>query len=214
MLRTITTSLITATVIFCGLLPNTSNAQGPHIGIKAGLNLSNLYSTKVDDNNMRVGFNGGLVARTMTDSPIGLQVELLYSTKGNRTTYQGFFGLVDQEVQFNLNYLELPVLVAFRFADNAVELQAGGYAAYLLSSDVTTDGDLGSGNNTIDSDKLNAMDFGVAAGLAFNAGPIQAGARYHYGLAKIADSNEADFLLGDAKNSCIQVFVAVGIAKN
>ena len=200
---------------FCfGLLalsPLASHAQGPHFGIKGGLNMSNLYSTEVDDRNSRIGFNGGVFGRTTLDKSFGLQAELLYSTKGNKTHYEGFFGLVDQDVKFNLNYLELPVMAAFRFADNAVELQIGGYAAYLLSSDVITDGDLGSGSDEIDSDKLKKADVGLVGGVAFNAGPAQLGARYEYGLSSISDSDEAEFLLGDAKNSCFQVYIALGM---
>lgn len=193
------------------LLPFGAAAQGPHVGVKAGVNLSNLYSTEANDDHMLIGFNAGLMGRTMLDQPFGLQAELLYTTKGNKTHYQGFFGLVDQDVTFKLNYLELPVLACFRLADNAVELQVGGYAGYLLSSQVTSEGDLGNGSDTIDTDKLNQMDAGLVGGVAFNAGPAQIGVRYEYGLARIANSDEADLLLGDAKNSCAQVYVAFGI---
>lgn len=181
------------------------------MGAKAGLNISDLYSTEANDDNTLLGFNAGLVGRSLLDAPIGLQVELLYSTKGNKTHYQGFFGLVDQDVTFKLAYVEVPVMACFRFADNALELQAGGYAGYLLSADVSTDGDLGSGNDAIDTDKLNKFDAGLVGGVAFNAGPAQLGVRYEYGLTRIADSDEADFLLGDAKNSCAQVYVAFGV---
>lgn len=192
-------------------VPARSLAQGPHIGVKAGVNLSNLYSTEVDDKNGRLGLNAGLIGRTMLEDPIGLQVELLYSTKGNETRYEGFFGLVDQDVKFDLNYLELPVLACFRFADNTMEVQVGGYGAYLLSSNVSTEGDLGSSSDEVDVDKLNRVDAGLAGGLAFNAGPAQIGARYSLGLIELQDSDEAEFLLGDAKNSCLQVYVAFGI---
>lgn len=189
----------------------TALAQGPHIGLKAGLNVSNLYADEVDDNNARLGFNAGVMGRTNLNAPIGLQVELLYSTKGNNTQYDAIFGLIDQEVQFDLNYLELPVLACFRFAGNALELQVGGYGAYLLSSDVSTSGDLGSSGGSVDLDNLARIDAGLAGGLAFNAGPAQVGARYTLGLMPIADSDGADLLLGDAKNSCVQVYVAFGM---
>ncbi|MCB9165509.1 MAG: PorT family protein [Flavobacteriales bacterium] len=189
----------------------TAQAQGPHVGVKAGLNVSNLYAGEVNDYNARLGFNAGVMGRTSTDAPFGLQVELLYSTKGNNTRYTGVFGLVDQEVQFDLNYLELPVLACFRFAENALELQVGAYGAYLLSSNVSTSGDLGNGSEPVDLDNLASIDAGLAGGLAFNAGPAQLGARYSLGLVQVADSDGAELLLGDAKNSCLQVFVAFGI---
>lgn len=182
------------------------------MGVKGGLNISNLYSGEVSDNNARLGFNAGFIGRALADQPIGLQAELLYSTKGNKTHYSGLFGLVDQDVDFTLNYLELPVMAAFRFADNAFELQAGGYAAYLLSASVTTSGDLGDGSDELDRDNFNSIDAGLVGGIAFNAGPIQVGARYLYGLSTLANSDGAELLLGDAKNSCAQVYIAFGQA--
>ncbi len=194
-----------------GIGPLAANAQGPHIGLKGGLNLSNLYSSEVNDDKLRTGFNVGLMGRTNLDQPIGLQVELLYSTKGNESTYVGFFGLVDQTVHFNLNYLELPVLASFRFADQMLELQVGGYAGYLLSADATTSGDLGTDSEDLDIDNFNTMDAGLAVGFAVNAGPAQFGARYEYGLVELAKSDAAYLLLGSAKNSCFQVYIAVGM---
>lgn len=182
------------------------------MGVKGGLNISNLYSGAVPDNNARLGFNAGFIGRAMADQPIGLQVELLYSSKGNKTHYTGLFGLVDQDIEFMLNYLELPVMAAFRFANNAVEVHAGGYAAYLLNASVSTSGDLGNGSDDLGRDNFNAMDAGLLGGIAFNAGPIQVGARYLYGLTTLANSDGANALLGDAKNSCAQVYIAFGQA--
>lgn len=187
------------------------SAQGPHLGLKVGANLSNFHDNEVTDDNARFGFNVGVMGRTSADQAIGLQAELLYTTLGNRTDYSGFFGLVDQSVDFNLNYLQLPVMVSFRFAEGAFEVQAGGYAAFLLNAKVSTDGDLGDGEDDVETDNFNNMDLGLVGGLAFNAGPVQVGIRYNYGLTKISDSDAADVLLGDAKNSCAQLYLAVGM---
>ena len=43
------------------------------------------------------------------------------------------------------------------------------------------------------------------------AGVIQIGARYEHGLMTIADSDGAKLLLGDAKNACAQLYIAVGM---
>ncbi len=186
-------------------------AQGPTIGVKAGVNLSTLYSVEVNDDKGRFGFNGGVFARAMPNQSIGAQFELLYSTKGNHSTYQGFFGLIDQTVDFNLNYLEVPALVAFRFADQLVEFQVGGYVGYLVNANVTTDGDLGNGTNELDKDNFNSVDAGLAFGVAVNTGPAQIGVRYEHGLTEVASSDNAKLLLGDAKNACVQFYIAFGI---
>ena len=188
-----------------------SHAQGPAAGLKAGLNFSTLAVDDADDENSRVGFNAGVFGRTDPANPIGLQVELLYSTKGTHASYSGLFGLVDQDVDFELAYLELPVLAAFRLGE-AFELQAGGYGAMLLSAHASTSGDLGDGEDELDKDHFTDMDFGLVGGAAFNAGMFQIGVRYLHGFTEVADSDASDLVLGDATNRCLQAFVGLGLA--
>lgn len=191
----------------------TVSAQGPLFGVKGGLNYSTLAVEEADDETSRIGYNFGLFARTAPEQAIGLQVELLYSTKGSTTNYSTLFGLIEQEVDFNLNYLELPVLASFRIG-GIVDLQVGGYAAYLMSAKVKSSGDLGSGSDELDRDNFNSMDFGVAGGVGFNLGPnAQLGVRYLHGLSTIADSDVADLVLGDSKNRCVQAYIAFGIGE-
>ncbi len=206
-----TTFLTLPCALALTLLSASSTAQGPVIGLKGGLNMSTLYSDAVSDDKARFGLNGGGFIRVAPEEAIGLQVEVLYSSKGNHSTYSGFAGLIDQTVDFNLNYLEVPLLVAFRLGDGAAELHAGLYGAYLVGANVSTDGDLGDGSEELDKDNFSSMDFGLAGGIAFNAGPAQIGARVLYGLTEIASSDEAELLLEDAKNVCGQVYIALGI---
>jgi opacity protein-like surface antigen len=145
---------------------------------------------------------------------VGVQAELLYSTKGSTTNYSALFDLVDQEVDFNLNYIELPILASVRLAE-IVDLQLGGYAAYLLSANVSSSGDLGSGSEELDRDNFKSMDFGIAGGVAFNVGSnLQVGVRYLHGLNDIADSDASDLVLGDAKNRVAQLYLGVGLGGN
>jgi opacity protein-like surface antigen len=168
---------------------------------------------EADDETSRVGYNVGLFARSSPEQPIGLQVELLYSTKGSTTNYTALFGLIEQEVDFNLNYLELPVLASFRIG-GIVDIHAGAYAAYLMGAKATSSGDLGNGSEELDRDDFTSVDFGLAGGVGFNLGPnAQVGVRYLHGLTNVADSDVSDFVLGDAKNRCLQAYVAFGIGE-
>lgn len=208
-MRTIYTTALALFAIFAA--PTFSAAQGPAFGVKGGLNLTTLAVNEADDENARLGFNAGIFARTMPSSPFGVQVELLYSTRGSKSSYSGFFDLVDQEVDFNLNYLELPVLASFRIGE-IVDLQLGAYAAYLLSANISTSGDLGSGREDLDRDNFRSVDYGIAGGVGFNLGPTaQVGVRYLHGLNNVADGDAAEFLLDDAKNRCAQIYLAFGI---
>src|SRR5687768_6079357 len=71
-----------------------SNDQGltPKIGVKGGLNLTNLYVDDVEDENMKVGFNLGLFAKLPVTSGFSIQPEVLYSVKGSKLTYMGILG--------------------------------------------------------------------------------------------------------------------------
>lgn len=201
--------ILTVSLLITGM--GAVSAQGPAFGVKGGINVASLAVNEANDESARLGVNAGLFARTAPEEPFGLQVELLYSGKGSNTTYSAFFGLIDQEVDFNLNYLELPVLASFRLG-GVVDLHAGAYAGYLFNAKVSTSGDFGSGSEELDKADLNAMDFGVAGGVGFNLGPAQLGVRYLHGLSKVADSDAADLVLGDAKNRCFQAYVALGIS--
>lgn len=186
-------------------------SQGPVFGVKGGLNYTNLAGLDADDNNARVGFNAGVFGRTDPSSVFGVQAELLYSTKGNHTTYHAFFGLVDQDVDFNLNYLELPVMASLRLAE-IVDIQLGGYAAYLTSAKVKTSGDLGSDSDVLDKDNFKSIDAGIAGGVAFNLGKnAQLGIRYLHGLTDVVDNEDLHDLIGDAQNRCVQVYVGIGV---
>ena len=189
-------------------------AQGPVFGVKGGLNYAMIAVDEADENKARIGFHGGLFGRTDPESAFGLQVEVLYSAKGAHATYNALGGLIDQEVDFNVNYLEVPVLASLRVAD-VLDIQLGPYAAFLLSAKTSTSGDLGNGSDDLDKDNFQSTDFGLAVGAALNAGTnLQVGARYTHGFAKLADSDAADMVLGDATNRCIQIYLGIGVGGN
>lgn len=205
---TLKLALLGATFLATAL---TASAQGPTVALKVGANLSNFHKSEVNDNNARFGFDAGIMGRTSPDNAIGLQAELLYTTRGTKTDYSAFGNLVNQTVDFRLGYIQLPLMVSFRFGKSAFEIQAGAYAAYLVSADVKSTGDLGNGSESLDKDNFNTIDAGLVGGIAFNPGPLQVGLRYDYGMTKVANSDTAKLLLGNAENSCVQLYVAIGI---
>jgi hypothetical protein len=196
----------------CAMLSSEATAQ-IRAGIKGGLNVSNLYVDDVSDENARFGFNLGFYGQVFSSETFALQPELLFSTKGAKDEYGG--ALVDRTIKFNLSYLDLPVLAVFKLGESA-EIHVGPYVSYLLGANISHEGDLGSGTNEIDKDHLKSFDYGLSGGFGLNFGSVQVGARYNYGLAKLADSDEAELVLGDAKNSVGQVYVALSLnsAKN
>jgi len=189
------------------LIVPAAQAQKAKMGIKGGLNVTNLYVDDVNDENARFGFNAGLYGQIFSNDAFAIQPELLFSTKGAKWEYTGAF---DQNVTFNMNYLDLPVLAVIKLGETA-EIHVGPYAGYLLSANIKYDGDIANGIDNIDRDDLNTGDFGLAGGFGLNFGGMQVGARYNYGLAKIAKSDGAKSILGDAKNSNAQLYVAFNL---
>jgi len=196
------------TVIVAVSLSSTDLLAQMRAGIKGGLNVSNLYVDDVENENTRFGFNLGFYGQVLSSDVFAIQPELLFSTKGAKVEYGG--NLFDQTVKYNLNYLDLPVLAVFKLGESA-EIHVGPYLSYLLAANISTDGDFGSGVDEVDRDNLKPFDYGLSGGFGLNFGPFQVGARYNYGLAKIADSDAAEVLIGDSKNSVAQIYLSFNL---
>ncbi len=211
-MKTLKTSAVILFLFSSILIAQSAQAQdGRRMGIKGGLNATNIYQNDINDENARFGFNLGLYGQILSSEVFAIQPELLYSTKGAKWDYAGA-GL-NQSIDLNINYLDLPVLAVFKLGETA-EIHAGPYVGYLLSAKVKYDGDLANGTDDINRDDLNTIDYGLAGGLGLNFGAMQVGARYNYGLAKIASSNAAKDVLGDSKNSNAQLYVAFNLGGN
>ena len=108
-------------------------------GFKGGLNFSNLYSDNVDDNNVLTGFNAGLYAKFPITNNIAIQPEISYTTKGAELVYNNAFA--KGTAKFNVNYIEVPVLLVMNITDN-FNVQVGPYAAYMVSGKTTNNSNI------------------------------------------------------------------------
>ena len=180
----------------------------PRVGIKGGLNASNLITDDVTDKHGRFGFHAGIYGQLFSTEAFAIQPEVNFSTKGNEV--KNNFGIIDQETKFNLSYIDVPVLAVFKLGQ-AAEIHAGAYWAYLVGANIDTDGDLGDGFVSLDRDNFDNWDYGLVGGIGFNLGQVQIGARYNYGLNEIAESAGAKRMLGSAKNSVGQIYLALNM---
>ena len=200
------------TTFILSILAVSVNAQ--YLGIKGGLNLSNLHLDNVDSENMRVGYHFGAYFNLPISDAFAFQPEVLYSTKGSKAEYDydfGIFGNIKGNTQIKLDYIDIPLLGVFRVGDN-FELHVGPYVGFLANSSYKFEGTVDSGGDKdLDSDSFKNLDYGLVGGFAINIQALQIGARYNYGLQKVQDSDMAKALIGDAKNSYIQVFAAIRI---
>lgn len=187
------------------------NGLRPKFGIKGGLNLTNLYVDNVSDEHMKVGFNAGIFAKLPVTRGFSIQPELLYSLKGAKDTYNNIVQ-GSGEYQFNLGYIELPVLAVINLARN-FNLQAGGYAAYLIAANVKNVDNQGNINGATDlnADNFQRFDYGLAGGLAFDIENVTIGARYNYGLGNIGKSGSlSGDLTKNSKNAGLSIYLGFG----
>lgn len=204
-------SLLVGAVAISMMTFSTAQAQYAKAGIKGGLNLSNLYVDEADDDQARVGWHAGFYAQLFASEAFAIQPEVNFSTKGTGVTR------VDNnsaryESNFNLNYIDIPILAVFKLG-RAAEIHLGAYWAYLLGAEIrNNDRNPDNEFDTIDRDNFDDWDYGLVGGIGFNLGEAaQLGVRYNYGLNEIADSRGARRLFGNSKNQVAQLYLAFNL---
>lgn len=185
------------------------NSLNTKFGLKAGLNLANLYVDDVQDENFKAGFSAGMFAKLPIVRGLSLQPELLYSNKGAKLTYD-LPNIVggDGEYRFNLHYVELPVMAVINVVKN-FNIHAGPYVSYLASANVTRlndDNEL-SDIADLEADNFNRIDYGLAGGLGLDFQNLTIGARYNYGLREIGESGFSGEVTRNSKNSVINFYL-------
>lgn len=184
---------------------------GFKVGLKGGVQLSNLYVDNVDDENAKFGFQAGLYFRNQITENFALQPELIYSLKGSEIAYSSFSipGLIEGgsgSYRFNLGYVELPVLAVVTVG--AFSIHAGPYIALLTNANIKNvddDGDIEE-ITSLDRDDFNTFDYGIAGGIGFNLPMGILGLRYTYGLNEIGKSDIAGRVTEDSKNAALSLY--------
>lgn len=112
--------------------PQADNREMLQFGLKAGVNLSNVYNTESEnfETDPKLGFVGGAFLVIPIGRYLGVQPEILYSQKGFRATGESL-GIVDYEVTRTTSFIDVPLLVAFKPTRN-VTLLAGPQFSFLL----------------------------------------------------------------------------------
>lgn len=195
--RTLYAAVVTGLLAFTGMQAQEKTAA---FGFKGGLNFSNLYTDTVDDNNILTGFNAGLYAKLPVTNSIAIQPEINYTTKGAELVTN------NSTSKFNVNYIEVPVLLVANLTEN-FNVHVGPYAAYMVSGKRSFESGLISGESELDTNDFNKFDAGVAAGIGIDLDAVNFGVRYNYGLTKIG--KEGDFLSSDAKNSVLSAYIGL-----
>lgn len=205
--------IILLSSLICLFISPAVMAQESVTGLKGGINLSSLTIDDNNDKNMKIGFHAGVYNKIPISESFAIQPELLYSVKGLKLNYDDS-SIADGDTKFNLNYIDVPVKLVFNLAED-FEFQVGPYISYLVSANIDTDAEVLSffdvdSEDDIDRDNFHSLDYGISAGLGFDLDAIVVGFNYNLGLNQVAKDDEPSYdMLGDAKNSVIQVYAGL-----
>jgi len=103
------------------------------LGIKAGLNLANVYNSKAEsfDADPKLGFAAGGFLNIPLSAALAIQPEVMYSQKGYSAT-----GLIigsTYKLSYTFNYLDVPLLLVLRLSPT-LNVVVGPQINFLLSS--------------------------------------------------------------------------------
>ena len=160
-------------------------------GLKAGANASNFTNANFPTDPL-IGFHGGATVAFKITNNFLIQEEFLFSTQGAKIK-GGTLG--DQDLK--LYYVSVPFLLKYR-TNSGFYLEAGAQTGINAKEDF-------SGINT--SNFAKKIDLGAAGGLGYQSKMgLGIGARYIYGLSKVADFNASN-INNDFKNNSIQASI-------
>ncbi len=209
--------LAASLMLFAGQVQAQDN-PGPKFGVKGGVNFAQLFvdQPNAEDENMKIGYHAGLFGKIPVTSFLAIQPELLYTNTGSKVTYGGSdlansLGIQQGEVRFNLNYIQLPVLLTGNIG--AFNIHAGPYASYLVGANVKDLKPADLNSNVVadlNTSDFNRVDYGLAGGIGVDLKGFTIGARYNYGLREIGNSGLAGRLTSNSRNSVAQLYIGFG----
>ena len=171
------------TTIFAGLLLIlfTATAQQAHFGLKGGVNISQLHFDNNTSSDSKVGVNLGILAHIHASKTWAVQPELLYSLEGAQK-------VGNSGINYNLNYLNVPVLLQYMF-DNGFRLEGGPQIGFLLKAKRKA------GDVTVDDDGFKTTAFSIPLGVGYlTSSGVGLDARYVFGLSNINDSENGPII--------------------
>ncbi|MEQ8474443.1 MAG: porin family protein [Marinoscillum sp.] len=179
------------------------------LGLKGGLNLTNINTEEPGANfENATGYHGGLYLLVKAAS-FGVQPEILYSTRGAKgdVTIAG----VKEDFQQDFVYLDIPIMAKL-YLPLGLNLQVGPQFGLLMSADGTTADYDGDGDpDPISKDTYKNADISAAFGAGWDAPfGLRFMARYIVGLNDINDFAGAQEA---AKNRMFQVSLGYKLFK-
>jgi len=185
---------ITMLAIFAALFSIAASAQGFHIGIKGGANISKIDGKSFSDQ-FKWGYQLGGFSEINFAKKWGIQPEVLFTQTNTQTSseFSDIYHVSLSELKdVKLNYLSIPVLLNFK-PSKLLTLQAGPQFGILLNNDKTL---LQNGQEAFKNG-----DLALLAGLQLNLGAFKIYGRYSWGISNINNIDDQD----NWKNQAVQL---------
>lgn len=191
--------------VLIALLPFASFSQDVLIGLKSGVNISNLSGTVNENPKWKTGIILGGYLQVPLSNQTFYQPEIIYSEQGSKSTHYGSSTAVSSsssrtrgskystrpevgETKTKMNYINiLPLSLKVYFNESRdINMYVGPQVGFLLSAKEEGEVD----GSTVDeelSDFIKPMDFSAVVGLGvdFPVG-LNFGTRLNYGLTDIS----------------------------
>ena len=187
------------TILTVVALTTTMSFAQAQFGTVVGLNSTAVGSSDSDDGlameEGRIGMRLGGVAHIPLSDVMQLRTGLIYTQKGASDSETD--GGYTTDVTLKLDYLEIPIEMAFKLGD-AFTLNAGPYIAFAMNKSASIDTDVPGAEAEIAlmegilsamvDDNVGGMDFGLNFGASYTiAETYMIGAHYGLGLMDILD---------------------------
>lgn len=175
-------TILVAALFLC--MHYTTQAQGFHVGAKAGVNMNKIDGKTFKDE-FQAGFHlGGFVELDISNT-FGIQPEVIFNQTNTTTTSNAtdIYNLALNGEKKTLNYMSIPVLLRIN-AGKLITFQVGPQYSILLNSHETI---LQNGANA-----FKTGDFAAVVGAQVNLGSFKVYGRYNIGLNNINDIDNQD----------------------
>lgn len=187
----------------------------PTIGIKGGVNFSKVNFDPVVEQDITIGYTGGLVFKYFAQKNLGIQIELNYSQ-------QGWTEKLDSTNIYSrqLNCITLPFMTHVELGKGSTKylLNVGPTVSYVLSEKETIQLiDTSFSKTYYGSNTLNKSKFGICVGMGLvkttSIGSFQAEIRYNHSLSDIFN-NLTELSIRSCKQQTLEVTISYLIDVN
>ncbi|SHI96744.1 Outer membrane protein beta-barrel domain-containing protein [Mesonia phycicola] len=158
------------------------------VGVKGGVNFSNVTGDDFEGPNSRTSFNAGFVAEIPFTERFSIQPEVLYSGQGFDIDQSNQDNFLDNDgnVEYQLDYIQIPVLAKIYLVEG-LSVQAGPQIGFKINEEIDYQPNDDAGDIDLeDYSETEDIDISLAAGLEYkfdNGFFIQG--RYNYGFSQL-----------------------------